>query len=188
MQDSKAFTERSTCKLGEQNFNECVKSSFNENWPSLHNPNKNEKYPLLDPFFFEYADINFNRSKLFKGSFAIKNMTLLGANQLRFTKIESVQNGSMLKVTANAFLSQFVSSGWSRSNILFNEFRYNTKAKFHLTANDVKAKFVVTGDLSDDGSFKIKNIEMTPTVKNMKFNITNADKSASKSIIMQISN
>jgi hypothetical protein len=183
MKDKSILIERTTCKLGAQNFNECLKNSFNENWPSLHNPNKNDKFPLLDPFFFEFAALNFSRLNLFKGSFAIKNMTLVGQNQLKFTKIETTQNGPTLKVSAFGQLSQFVASGWFRSNLIVNELPFNSKGQFHLTCSDVRAKLVVTGDLISNGTdFNIKNIDLTPNVKNMKFNITSpgVDKNVSK--------
>lgn len=111
-------------------------------------------------------------------------MTLVGQKELKFTKLEAVRNETAMKVTANAQFSQLVASGWFRSNILVNEFRYNAKARFHLICSDVKAKLVVSGALTDDGtSFDIKSIDMTPTVKNMKFNITaiGADNNVSKS-------
>lgn len=128
---------------------------------------------MLDPFFFEYGEIQFNRSKIFKGSFALKNMTLEGQKMMRFTKIETSQNQTSVKVVVNGQLDQLKSSGWFRSNILVNDFRYNSKGRYNLICTDVKTKVVVIGDLGDDGtSVNIKSINVIPIVKNMKFNIT----------------
>lgn len=100
-------------------------------------------------------------------------MTLEGQKLLEFSKIETVQNGTAVKLTAYTRLNQFAASGWFRSNVRVNDFLYNTKAQFRLVCDDVKSKIIVTGDLVDGGSsFNVRNIELTPKVKNMKFNIT----------------
>ena len=100
-------------------------------------------------------------------------MTLEGQKQLEFSKIETIQNNTAVKLTAYTRLNQFAASGWFRSNVRVNEIPYNTKAQFNLVCDDVKSKIIVTGDLVDGGSsFNIRNIELTPKVKNMKFKIT----------------
>lgn len=167
------FTEPASCKPAASDFNDCLKNAFNENWPTLHNPKTNEQYPSLDPFFYDYGEVRFNRSKIYSGTFAIANMTLEEAKMMKFTKVEAVFNETSMKVTAIGQNDKLIASGRFKSNLKINEFQIKSNARFHLIMQDVKAKFVIIGDMIDDGqSFRVKKFQMIPTVKNMKFNIT----------------
>jgi Haemolymph juvenile hormone binding protein (JHBP) len=176
-------TEPSICSLGAQDLNDCLKKSFNENWPLLHNPKPNENYPSIDPFFFDYGKVQFNRSKLFRGTFAIKNMTLEGPKSLKFQSVETSSNETNMVVTAISKADQLVASGFFRSNLQVAEFSLKTNGQFHLICDEIKAKFVMNGDLTEGGKrFDIQKFDLFTNIKNMKFNITGleGDKNFSK--------
>jgi Haemolymph juvenile hormone binding protein (JHBP) len=139
----------------------------------LHNPSGNADFPLVDPFFFEFGQILFNRSGRSHGSFTIKNMTIVGASTGSFDKLKTSFNESHLVITTEVSLPQVKSSGWYKSDLIINDFSLVSRGKFKLLCEEVTAKFIISGHFTDNHKrFAVDDFEMLPTVKNMKFNIT----------------
>lgn len=158
-----------SCKLTDSN---CIKNTLEKNFPFLHNPNNNKEYPLIDPFFFELGLINFNRSQTARGTFTVKNMTILGANAVKFENLATKINGKFATVTTNISVQQLFASGWFKSDLSVSEFMFVTKGQFNLTMDDIKSQFIINGNLIENGHrFNVSDLEMRPIVKNMKFNV-----------------
>lgn len=158
-----------TCKLTDSN---CIRKSLEENFPKLHNPSNNKDFPLVDPFFFDLGLIDFSKSKTVRGTFTIKNMTILGANALKFNNLETKVDRNFLTVTTNVSVDHLFASGWFKSNLSVSEFLFVSRGQFNNSMDDIRAQFKISGNLIDNGQrFNVTDFEMLPYVKNMKFNI-----------------
>lgn len=173
-------TEISSCKLADH---DCIKKSLQEKFPSLHNPSKNKEFPLIDPFFFDLGETVFNRSTV-RGSFTIKNMTIIGGSSLKFQDVQTSTSGGKVSVVSNVVVPKVFASGWYKSDLTVSSFKFVSRGKFNVTMEDISAKFTMTGKLNSQ-RFTVESFEMQPKVANMKFHLTGLLKDAelSKNLI-----
>lgn len=170
---SKLIPAASSCELNDRDLNECIRKSFQENFPKLHNPSGNPKFPLIDPFFFDFGQIFFNRTGRASGTFAIKNMTVLGGNSVKFDNLRTSFNDSDMVITTTISVPQVKASGWFKSDLVINSFSFVSRGKFKLTCDEITAKFIIAGHFKENRQrFMVDGFEMLPTVKNMRFDIT----------------
>lgn len=158
------------------------------NFPSLHNPSNNKEFPLVDPYFFDFAQINFTRSKVAKGNFVIRNMTIFGAATTKFIdlKIKPGTKNAMTVIT-NVSLAQIKAIGKFKSELTISEYAFNSRGQFDVIMSGITAKFVVNGNLIDNGeTFNVTRFAMFPNVSNMKFNVTGTgrDENLSKTCLV----
>lgn len=163
-----------------------MKQGFQEKFAYLHNPSQNKDFPLIDPFFYDYGKTVFNRTKQLRGTFVIKNMTVIGANEVQYVKTQTKLNETSMTVKNDITLARFKASGWFDSDISVLEFPFNTHARFKVIADDISAQFVIIGEFEDNGKhFNVKSFNFVPTVKNIKFDITGfgPDKQLSENLL-----
>lgn len=124
----------------------------------------------------------FDKSKIATGIFSLKNMTILGGSAATVDNLHASIERSHMVIAMNMSLPQMKTSGWFKSNITVNRFPFVSQGKFKMICDDLTALFTVSGDINESGRFTASNLEMMPTVKNMKFEITRltADETLSK--------
>lgn len=179
-------SESTTCRFSEQNFNECIRNSFQQNFPNLHNPRViHKEYPTIDPYFFDYASIVFNRTKTVRGIFTLRNMTLAKGSSIKFNDLKAEFNETGIRLRTRVSVQQLISSGWFKNDISFFDVRFASLGEFKLICDEITATFVIKGSFDDDGTrVKVKSFEMQPLVKKMIFDVKRkgVDEKTSKKI------
>lgn len=173
------LTDQSTCKITERALNECIQNSFQQNFPSLHNPSKNKDYPTIDPFFFEAGSVNFTSWKTARGSFSVNNMTIIGGKTIKFNNLMTKPSKNGMTITTDILTSKLDVSGWYDSNLVVGAFEFVSKGSFKLAIKDITGQFIIKGNFDRKGEkLQFKSFDLKPVIRSMTFELKGEKKDA----------
>lgn len=164
------------CNFGDKNFGKCLSDAINENFPKLHNPNKNAPIDTVDPYFFELGDVIFNGTSLARGIFTILNTTVEGAKNLNVQSASVEKNEDKMNILGDLKVSLASADGFFNSNLSISELLFITKGKFKGIFENTSGKFNISGILENNENFRVNDFDINLVVGKMTFKLSGITK------------
>ncbi|XP_072748646.1 uncharacterized protein [Anoplolepis gracilipes] len=174
-----------TCKRNSTEYLACLKVASEEAWPRFAEGLPEFDFPRLEPFFYKYVKIVFNRNGIY-GEANLTNSTLSGLANARFLDLRPYFLDNVFQLEVDVLIPKVFLDTYANGEINPGGMRVDvTASHVNVTIDESRMTWKITGHVKND-TWTIEHFRTTVTIEKLKFHFVSFNGAREFADVMEV--